>query len=380
MKAAIGWMVSFLLILISPFTALTEERPEEGKATGVSRCLVIGYERFVSMPDIAPCSANNAAAMTALLTDFVPEVKTVVRRVNGPGTVKGLEQLIQSTFRESTTEDTCWLYISTHGVAWEEEGQTHLALMLSDGRKEETLDPAVLKDMLDEIPGEKVLVIDACHSGVLLDTFGVPGYRILTSSDAEEESYFWRTGSADDTGEGYFTAALESALRASTAAQIDPDGNGTVSMREMLERLSALYGASSARGSAEDEEQPLFQLPGEREQGERVQGLAFSRAEREDDALVLPLRFTVEEATRIEYRIVLKRDGAWDFEHSSTLPDQERTGTVRGLLSPGEKERKIRVSADKLGEEGTALVMVVSLRGLHGQVPVLEGTGVISGQ
>ena len=59
------------------------------------------------------------------------------------------------------------------------------------------------------------------------------------------------------------------------------------------------------------------------------------------------------------------------------MPDAERTGTTRGLLSPGKKDRKIRVSADKLGEEGMALLMVVSLRGIHGQVPVLEGTGII---
>ena len=128
---------------------------EADRKTGVSRCLVIGYDQFVSMPEIAPCSANNAAVMTALLADFVPDVTTLMRRVNSPGTVAGLAELIRSTFRESREEDTCWLYMSTHGVAWEEDGETRMALMLSDGRKEEALSPAVLKQILDEIPGRK---------------------------------------------------------------------------------------------------------------------------------------------------------------------------------------------------------------------------------
>ena len=358
--------------------AETPAGAETAGKRGVSRCLVIGYERFVSMPDIAPCSANNAAAMTALFADFVPDMEAIVRRVNGPGTVAGLEYLIRNTFRESAPEDTCWLYISTHGVAWKEEGETRLALMLSDGKKEEALDPAVLREMLDGIPGKKVLIFDACHSGALLSVFEGPGDRVLTSSDAEEDSYFWRTGPAEDTGEGYFTAALESALRASRTEQIDPDGDGSVSMREILDRLSRLYGASSARGRAENDGQPMFRLPEKRDVGERVRGLVFEQAKPEDGALILPLFFTVEEATRVEYRIVLKRNGAWDLEHSSARPDQERTGTTRGLLSPGEKQRKIRISADKLGGEGMALLMVVSLRGIHGQVPVLEGTAVIS--
>ena len=84
------------------------------------------------------------------------------------------------------------------------------------------------------------------------------------------------------------------------------------------------------------------------------------------------------EETRIEYRIVIKRDGEWDFEQGTTIPDRERTGTVRGLLSPGDKERKIRISPSGLGDEGEALLQVISLRGIHGQVPVLEGTRVIS--
>ena len=45
------------------------------------------------------------------------------------------------------------------------------------------------------------------------------------------------------------------------------------------------------------------------------------------------------------------------------MPDRERTGLIRGLVSPGEKERTIRLSRESLGEEGRALMQVISLQG-----------------
>ena len=341
------------------------------EAEAVTRALVLGYDRFVTLPDISPCSAHNAAVMTALLTDS--GVYSVVRRVNTPGTVAGLRALIRSTFRDAKAADTSVFYLSTHGISWEESGEIRLALMLSDGAKEETLSPAALKSMLDEIPGRKVLIVDACHSGALRGAFSDPDYVLLLSSAPEEESYFWRGES--DTGAGYFTAALETALRFSDSALIDASGDGFVSPDELSARLSALYGASTACFTADAS--PLFRLPPAGESAEGLQNLTFEEARREGDALILPLRFTTLSPVRLEYRIVRKKDGAWDFDHAAVVPDQERTGTTRGLLSPGDKERKIRVSPEKLGEAGEALLLVVSLRGIHGQVPVLEGTAVI---
>ena len=345
-----------------------------------NRCLVIGYDDFVSMADTAPCSANNAEIMTALFLDFVPEVKTVVRRVNEPGTADGLEALIRETFRFAAPGDTSYLYLSTHGVSWEENGETRMALMISDGEHEEALDPARLRMILDSIPGRKVLILDACHSGAVLEYFAGPEYTVLASCAAEEDSFFWFADNAEESGTGYFTTALEGALRASYPEQIDADGNGEISLRETQDRIAALYGASRVQGTAENMDLAVFRLPEERIARERILALTFDPLVREEDTLILPFHFEVTEETRLEYRIVPKTGGRWDFSHFATMPDRERTGTVRGLLSPGTKDRKIRISVENLGEEGEALLQVISLRGLHGQVPVLEGTWVISEQ
>ena len=70
-------------------------------------------------------------------------------------------------------------------------------------------------------------------------------------------------------------------------------------------------------------------------------------------------------------------ENGWDVAGAGRMPDRERTGQTRGLLSPGEKERSIRVSREKLGGAGAALLEIISMRGLYRQVPVPEATRVI---
>ena len=374
MKA--GWRILAAVLAAALGFSYADVAPHDP----VSRCLVIGYDDFAVMPDTAPCSANNTEIMTALFLDFVPDMRTVVRRVNGPGTADALETLVRDTFSDARPGDTSYLYLSTHGVTWEEDGETRTALMISDGTNEETLEPARLRVVLDGIPGKKVLILDACHSGAVLDEFAGTDYLVLASCAAAEDSYFWFADNAEESGTGYFTTALESALRASHPDQIDPDGNGGISLGEIRDRIAALYGASQVQSSPENREQVIFRLPEERVTRERILGLTFDPVIREEDSLILPFHFEVAEETRLEYRIVPKTDGRWDFHHFATMPDRERTGTVRGLLSPGSKDRKIRISAENLGAEGEALLQIISLRGLHGQIPVLEGTWVISEQ
>ncbi len=375
MKA--GWRVLAAML----FAVLSLARDAgQSAGGGVSRCLVIGYDRFVTMADTAPCSANNAEIITSLLADFTDSPVTTVRRVNGPGTVDGLEALILETFREAGDADTSYLYISTHGVSWEEDGEIRTALILSDGTSEEALEPRRLRAVLDRIPGRKVLILDACHSGAAADSFRSPEYQVLASCGAEEDSYFWQADSADETGTGYFTTALEGALRTSFPEQIDTDGDGKLTLAETTRRLAEIYGSSRVTGYPEDGEGILFRFPEERDGRDRILGLEFDPVRQEEDMLVLPFRFTITEETRIEYRIVTKKDGEWDFDHGTTIPDRERTGTVRGLLSPGEKERRIRISLTNTGDDGEALLQIISLRGIHGQVPVLEGTRVIRRQ
>ena len=367
----------------------------------VTRCLLIGCDRFVSMPGTEPASANNVETMAALLTDFLPEDTAedtlIIRQVNGPGTVAGFEQLVADAFRRSNEADTCLVYLSTHGKLIQnsefriqnDESETRgtgyeMALLLSDGAEEEYLTPEKLRETMDKLPGKKILILDACHSGAVIgkgwdegNPFEGSDCRVLVSSGAMEESWFWNTETDGYTGTGYFTAAMDNALRASDPEQIASDGKGNVSLKGLTARLREIHGASTVYCWPEEDQETLFYLPADRKTGSHLQGIAFGEAERDGDAVVLPIRYKAGEAVRVMYQLIPGRNGTWDFEHAVRLPDREKTGLIRGLVSPGEKERKIRLTVKSLGEDGKALMQIITFSG-DGLTPAAEAGHVIS--
>ena len=372
------------LVVLAAFGIFGVVRMKDRAGGGVTRCLLIGCDRFVSMHGTEPASANNVDTMEALLTDFLPEGTAIIRQVNGPGTVAAFEQLAKEAFRDSKETDTALIYVSTHGLLQEEESGPRMSLLLSDGTEEERLTPEALRKLLDRIPGKKVLILDACHSGAVIgcgwygpNLFENSDCRVLVSSGALEDSWFWNTETDEYTGTGYFTAAMDRALRASDPEQIDPDGSGEVSLQELTARLRGIHGASTVWCYPEDSGEKLFQIPPDRKPGNRLQGISFGEPEMDGDAVILPIHFRAGEAVRVMYQLVPERNGKWDFEHAVRLPDREKTGLIRGLVSPGEKDRKIRLSVENLKEEGRALMQVMTYSG-DTLTPATEAGSVIA--
>ena len=369
---------SWTAVLLAALTAFSFRLPSvhamQEPPAAEYRCLAVGIDLFVSEENTAPCSANNAEGIAGLFGDCLPEGTKVTRRMNGPGSVAEMENLILDAFRGAGEEDTSYLYLSTHGVTWEEDGEEKTALILSDGEREEALELRELREMMDRIPGKKVLILDCCHAGAAAESFRGAEWRVLAGCRAEEDCYFWAAGEV--TGTGYFTSALENALRAAGREQIDPDGNGEVSLKELAARTREIYGISSAVFLPEEDGSFLFSVP-EKQEKERILNLQFDPEEGTEDQVALRFRFRTDTAVKIEYRLIPSGENGWDFSRAAKLPDRERSGQKRGVLSPGEKERTIRISRERLGGDGRALLQIVSFRGLYGQVPVPEATRVI---
>ena len=364
--------------------------------SGVTRCLLIGCDRFVSMPGTEPASGNNVNTMAALLKDFMPEGTRTFLQMNGPGTVAEFDQLVDDAFGDVKKADTSVIYVSTHGIliqnsefriqndeAGTREAGYDMALLLSDGKKEEQLSPEILRKALDRIPGKKILILDACHSGAVIgkgwegrNPFEGSGCLVICSCGALEDSWFWNTETDEYTGTGYFTAAMDRALRASDPEQIDPDGNGKITLAELTNRLRGIHGASTVYCDPEKSGETLFRIPADRKTGARLQGVSFGEPVLEGE-VILPLRFRAGESVRVMYQLVPGVNGKWDFEHAVRLPDKEKTGLIRGLVSPGEKERKIRLTVGTLGEDGRALMQIVTYRG-DNMTPSVEAGTVIS--
>ena len=370
---------SLLAVLCAVLTSFLLPSPAPtASAGGAARCLAVGMDLFVNRETTEPCSANNAEIMAALFAAYLPEGTRVTRRVNGPGSAAEMSQLILDAFAGAGKEDISFLYLSTHGEMWEtEEGNSLAALILSDGTEEEAISAEALRTMMDRIPGRKVLILDCCHAGAAAKAFDGPDWAVIAGCGAEEECYFQSAGK--DTGTGYFTTALENALRASDLRQIDPNGDGSVSLKELAARIREIYGVAAPEFIPEGDERALFRIPENRKAPERLLGIEFDPQAEEDGQITLSFRFRTETAVKLEYRLVPAGENGWDFDSVERLPDRERTGSTRGLLSPGEKTRSIRISRERLGDTGRALLQVISLRGLRWQVPVPEATAVIGG-
>ena len=379
-KSALAGLLAVLLALTGIFgntLPVAQAEIPAAPADSRCRCLAVGMDCFVTEENTTPCSANNAEIASALFADCLPENTRITRRVNGPGTADELETLIRQVFEDAKEGDTSFLYFSTHGVIWDEEGGVNrTALILSDGDREEALEPRLLRAWLDRIPGKKVLILDCCHSGAMALEFRGKDYRVLAGCGGEEDCYFWAAG--QETGMGYFTAALENALRTSSRKDLDGDGSGEISLGELFRKVREIYGVSTPVFLPEDSGEPLFRLPTDRKESDRLQDLHFRPVEEKEGQLSIAFSFRTEVAVKLEYRLIPKGEKGWEFDKAVCLPDRERQGLKRGVLSPGEKDRTVRISRDRLGPSDGALLQIVSFRGVYGQVPIPECTLVVA--
>jgi hypothetical protein len=346
---------------------------------GITRCLLIGCDRFVSMPDTEPAGANNVETMEALLTDFLPGETRIQRYVNGPGTVEGFERLMETVFRDANDADRAVIYLSTHGLLREEE---RMVLLLSDGESEEYLEPEKLKQILDKVPGEKTLILDACHSGAMIGCGGGNGVnwfadgscQVLTSSGALEDSWFWSAEEDTYTGTGYFTSAMDNALRSSDPDQIDPNGDGKISLEELTARLRKIHGASTVYCWPENRADSLFRLPENRKPRNRLRGLCFAPLLliKEGGTRKLEWHFRTEDSVRLMYHLIPSHNGKWDFEHDATQRDPGHVGLNWGMVGVGEYDRHISRTLEQFGKDGQMLFQVISMKPDFSS-PMVEG-------
>ncbi|MCE5344342.1 MAG: caspase family protein, partial [Eubacteriales bacterium] len=208
---------------ISPRIAL-------GEADGrrVNRALLIGIDDFVSHPSSYPSSTNNVFAMQeALQASSVPFAAIMIPAAPVTDT-QVLTELIRSTFGAADADDVNYLYISTHGE-YDPASGTDAALLLSDGVTEGRLSPKALQSAFDGVAGKKVLLLDACYSGAFIGKgmrtqpedvcFLGDDFKVLTSSGAMEESWYWSAAQDTETleqqsqqGAFYFTQMLSQSL------------------------------------------------------------------------------------------------------------------------------------------------------------------------
>ena len=359
--------------LFFPFARATAEG-------GLNRALLVGCDHFVTQADTSPSSENNVGRMAEVLSGGAMNLERLVTRSTGIGSAEELKELILSTFDSAVESDVSYFYISTHGVWKQGEPNETMTLLLSDGRSESGITARELREVFDQVPGTKVLMLDACHAGAMIgkgvhapfdNVFMGPDYKVICSSGGAEESWFWsgELDGAQITGAGYFSSALVSGLSAAGDWGADDNNDGLITLTELKRYLLAHHGASTVRVYPEEDDFAVMSYDASSFTGRRrdaaIKSVDFGTEVLFSDDPTVDFSFNVVRAAQVAYQFVYHRAGRWDFDRSELRYDNaERFGAfgdARGYLSPGMKERTLTLSLDNSGSYGYVLLQLIAI-------------------
>ena len=348
------------------------------------RALLIGVDEFVTQPSAYPSSTNNVYAMQEMFQAAAEPLEKILVPDAPVTSAQQLTELIQRVFGGAEAGDVSYLYISTHGL-YDPENGVEPALLLSDGQTENHLTPEELEAAFDGISGTKVLILDACNSGAFIGKgmtewdeppcFLGDDFKVITSSGAREESWYWSAGEdakqEERQGAFYFTQALCDALSAACGYPADQNHDGSITLKELYDYLLLNHAASTPQVYPQNDDDfvifrydPLDPLPTGLERSP-IMDVTFSDLVLDQDSREITIEYIAMRPVRVAYQLVYRREGRWEFENAQLIyDDSERFsafGDQEGAVSAGWKQRTLRL--DELADDayGYALVQLVSI-------------------
>ena len=348
------------------------------------RALLIGVDEFVSQPSAYPSSTNNVYAMQEMFQAAAEPLEKILVPDAPVTSVQQLTELIQRVFGGAEAGDVSYLYISTHGL-YDPENGVEPALLLSDGQTENHLTPEELEAAFDGISGTKVLILDACNSGAFIGKgmtewdeppcFLGDDFKVITSSGAREESWYWSAGEdakqEERQGAFYFTQALCDALSAGCGYPADQNHDGSITLKELYDYLLLNHAASTPQVYPQNDDDfvifrydPSEPLPTGLKRSP-IMDVTFSDLVLDQDSREITIEYIAMRPVRVAYQLVYRREGRWEFENAQLIyDDSERFsafGDQEGAVSAGWKQRTLRL--DELADDayGYALVQLVSI-------------------
>lgn len=345
----------------------------------VCRALLVGCDSFLTHEDTSPSAAMNVERMDRMLRTDERGYAAIVRRDQGLSGVEALREALEEAFAEADGNDVSLIYLCTHGLF--DRVSYEPLLVLSDGKTEGSLTAQALRELLDQVAGRKILVIDACNSGAFIgrgargeaaaNLFAGTDYKVLTSAGAYENSFLWRD--REQAGGGYFTQELCEGLR---ARAFDMSMDGTITLREAYLGLLDSHGASTAQAYPLSDDTPLYVYdPASWDGGERpLADLLLDTSLLSGGEDTLYFSFTVRRPVRVQYQIIYYRGGQWRFDAPQIVEDIEN---AEGALLPGRKQRAVTLVSEDEAPYGYVLLQIVAQEGRNA---MLAGSRLIAVQ
>lgn len=321
------------------------------------------------MPSTNPAGANNVTKIYGL---FAPGADRVTVLVNQIADNAALENEILSAFDGADADDESWVYLSTHGVLTD---GAEASLILSDGTGEDTLTASRLKEMLDKVPGTKVIILDACHSGALIgkgmndpavNVFSGNEYKIITSCGGSELSWLWSSAADRDEGTGWFTAQLVRGMSPEGDRAADEDRDGSITFSELKRYLRREHGASTVQTYPEEDGLVLLTYDAAEDEGDvrSIGSIVFDSVSRDGLSITTRSSFVIYHRLSLTWRLIPLRGGVWDFDSARAFTVSESDAA----WGPGYRSRLITASGEN--SDGYTLLTMMSTDSRGKPVPI----------
>ena len=373
------FLFALCLFLLFPRLSCSAEDTVKGQR----RALLIGCDHFLSQPDTWPAAENNVRMLSDTLFSDTRLYALVRTATNTIASVEAFEEAVRAAFQNSAEADTSVLYLSTHGIFENHVSNADAGLLLSDGQTESLLTGKDLQRILDQVPGKKVVILDACNSGAIIGKglsggaaqcfLSGPDYKVLCSAGGSEASWYYQSPDAAAEGASYFASVLAFGFGAAGGHAADRNDDGEITLAETYAYLLEQYAASTPQVyPQQDESEVLFQY----DNGAPVQiskaitNLIFEETLLTAGSTEVTFSFTVQRQAALYYQIIYHRDGGWQFSQAQQIPDGEQDD---GTILPG---RKMRVLSLNTGEDdyGYAIIQLITL---ESGTPVFQGASLL---
>lgn len=335
-----------------------------------TRALLVACKEFISQPDLGSASSGNLHMIGSALIGADPRLEVLSIEDGTIGTPEALGVSISSAFGSADEDDLSILYLCTHGVvSSSDDGQVYL--LLGDGETESPLSAAQLTDMVAAIPGEKLLIIDACYSGALIGRgmsmsmpdllLTDPSIHVLTSADGHESSWYYDSDHLSNGALSYFASAFSSGLGLYGRPEADSDGDGSVTLEEMHRYLSVSVPSSSSQLHSARSASLRLPVTSGAMLSRPLTGFAYSTSLLRTDDPVLSFSFTAAQDTAVQYRLVEYEAGQWNWDEAQVFLDSGDDGN--GLISTGRHTRTLTLSSIATQDSGYLMLQVFSMSG-----------------
>ena len=317
-------MCGFLLLLLCLCASL---------GLGETRVLLASCHEFVSLPALGYEVSGNLQLLASAFSAAGISGNALGVEDGTLYSLQSLEEVTRRFFSGVSEDDLSIIYLCTHGIL---NGKTdEYRLILSDGTLEESVPSAAVVTLFSSLPGETLLILDACHSGCVLRDVPAdcPSFSLLASASETESAWYYRGDGVESGSLSYFASTLCTGLGLYGLPEADQDADHSVCLNELYQYLLHALPSSTVQLSSVRPEALYLPVSSESSYRRPLTDFSYGAQLVSRTSPVLSFSFTARRQTGILYRLIEYTDSEWNWSSACTLAESAEDTGLSGRIS-----------------------------------------------